>query len=254
MMVVIAWMGIMFLLMPLLVSIPISLTPHAYLSMPDDSLSLTHYRDLFGSAEWGISFLQSFLIAALSTLIAVTLGTLCAIGLWKISSHRGESVRLLILFPLIVPPIVSALVFYRLWGDLGLLDSYIGMILAHAILAVPYVVVAVSASLSTLGIKTEQASRNLGANLYQTLRYVIIPSIKPGVMSAAIFAFILSWDELVVTLFISSRHIYTLPRRMWDGMRENVDPTIAVVSTLLILLTSIFILIGVIRQRKIGVY
>jgi putative spermidine/putrescine transport system permease protein len=220
--------------------------------MPQGHLSLDHYRVLFTDDDWLTSFLQSGLIALVSATISVFLGTLCAIGLWKIASSRGEAVRLIVLFPLIVPPIVSALAFYRLWADWGLLDSYPGTVLAHVVLSVPYVVVAVSASLATLGVKIEQASRNLGANLYQTLRYVILPAIRPGVLSASVFAFILSWDELVVTLFISSRHIYTLPRRMWDGMRENVDPAIAAVSTLLLLATCIVIALSLIRKRAAG--
>ncbi|NPT40282.1 ABC transporter permease subunit [Paraburkholderia sp. 1N] len=247
-----AWAAILFLLLPLAVSVPVSFTPNDYLSMPQGHLSLDHYRVLFTDDDWPTSFLQSGLIALVSATISVFLGTLCAIGLWKIASSRGEAVRLIVLFPLIVPPIVSALAFYRLWADWGLLDSYPGTILAHVVLSVPYVVVAVSASLATLGVKIEQASRNLGANLYQTLRYVILPAIRPGVLSASVFAFILSWDELVVTLFISSRHIYTLPRRMWDGMRENVDPAIAAVSTLLLLATCVVIALSLIRKQAAG--
>ncbi|CAM2186621.1 putative spermidine/putrescine transport system permease protein [Paraburkholderia sacchari] len=247
-----AWAAILFLLLPLLVSVPVSLTPNDYLSMPGGTLSMRHYAVLFEDEGWLASFAQSGVIALVSASISVALGTLCAIGLWKIASRRGEAVRLVILFPLIVPPIVSALAFYRLWADWRLLDSYTGTILAHVVLTVPYVVVSVSTSLATLGLKVEQASRNLGANLYQTLRHVILPLIRPGVFSAAVFAFILSWDELVVTLFISSRHIYTLPRRMWDGMRENVDPAIAAVSTLMLVGTCTAIAVSLARRRTTG--
>ncbi|MEN2475537.1 ABC transporter permease [Burkholderia sp. GS2Y] len=248
----VAWAAILFLMLPLLVSVPVSLTPSDYLSMPDGALSLRHYSVLLDDDGWVSSFLQSGLIALVSSAISVTLGTLCAIGLWKVASRRGELVRGVILFPLIVPPIVSALAFYRLWGELGMLDSYPAVILSHVVLSVPYVVVAVSASLATVGLRIEQASRSLGANLSQTLRYVILPSIRPGVLSAAVFAFILSWDELVVTLFISSRGVYTLPRRMWDGMRENVDPAIASVSTLLLAATCVAIGLSLLRKRAAG--
>ncbi|KVH29866.1 ABC transporter permease [Burkholderia cepacia] len=248
----VAWAAILFLMLPLLVSVPVSLTPSDYLSMPDGALSLRHYSVLLDDDGWVSSFLQSGLIALVSSAISVTLGTLCAIGLWKVASRRGELVRGVILFPLIVPPIVSALAFYRLWGELGMLDSYPAVILSHVVLSVPYVVVAVSASLATVGLRIEQASRSLGASLAQTLRYVILPSIRPGVLSAAVFAFILSWDELVVTLFISSRGVYTLPRRMWDGMRENVDPAIASVSTLLLAATCAAIGLSLLRKRAAG--
>ena len=123
-----------------------------------------------------------------------------------------------------MPTIVSALAFYRIFVDLRLLDSLPGVILAHAVLSVPYVVITVSTSLANFDLRLEQAARNLGASLGQTLRYVILPCIAPGVLSGAVFAFIQSWDEIVVTLFITSLKVFTLPRRMWDGIREQADP------------------------------
>ncbi len=171
-------------------------------------------------------------------------------ALGTVASRLGEVLRVLTLLPMIVPPIVSALVFYRMWIDLDLLDTYLGTTLAHAILAVPYVVVTVSASLANVGIKLEQAARNLGADLSQTLRWVILPSIRPGIFAGALFAFITSWDELVVTLFITSRAIFTLPRRMWDGIREDVDPVIAAVSATLVLLTCIGIALHLLRGKR----
>jgi putative spermidine/putrescine transport system permease protein len=245
-----AWCFVALLVIPILVAFPVSLTPHAYLSMPQDEVSFRHYRQIFEDEEWRVSMAQSLVVAVASSAIAVLLGTLSAIGLWKISSRASEAVRMFLLLPMIVPPIVSALAFYKVWADLRMLDSYVGLVIAHAVLTVPYVVVTVSASLSTLGRTIELAARNLGANTWQTLWHVILPSIRTGIASGALFAFILSWDELVVTLFISGRAIVTLPRRMWDGIRDNVNPSIAAVSSVFILLTCVVMAVHAVRAGR----
>ena len=140
-----------------------------------------------------------------------------------------------------IPPIISAMAFYRMWVDLGLLDSYAGMIAAHAILASPIVLITVAASLANFDLRLEQASRNLGAGIGTTLRRVVLPSIRPGIYGGAVFAFILSWDEIVVALFIAKFRISTLPRRMWDGIRENTDPTVAAAAVVLTVATIVVI-------------
>ncbi len=245
-----AWSVLLFLFLPIFITVPLSFTPKRYLSLATDNLSWRHYIKLFTSEDWLSSIWQSTVIAVAATVLAVVLGTLAAIGLWRITSRLSEMVRGFILMPIIVPPIVSALAFYRMWIDLKLLDSYFGMILAHTILAVPYVVITVSTSLANFDLKLEQASRSLGASMGQTLRYVILPAIAPGVLAGAVFAFIISWDEIVVTLFITSRHIFTLPRRIWDGIREHVDPTVAAVASVLIMLTLAAIVLHTLIRRR----
>jgi len=177
----------------------------------------------------------------------VSLGTLAAYGCWRLSSRLAGFVRALMLLPLIVPSIVHAVGFFRMWIDLDLLDSFTGVILAHTITSLPYVVITVSASLAGLDVRLEQAARSLGASLAQTLRLVVIPNIMPGVLSGAVFAFVHAWDEVVVLLFITSRHVYLLSRAIWDGVNENVDPTIAAIATLMILLTLGGLLVGRMR-------
>ena len=248
--VVSAWTVLMFLVLPIFIAAPVSVTPKRFLSMPEGALSARHYIKLFTSEEWLSSIAQSTMIAISATVIATLLGTVCAVGLWRLSSRFSEVLRGFLLMPLIVPPIVSALAFYRLWNDLRLLDSFAGMIIAHAILGAPFVIITVSTSLANFDLRLEQASRNLGASIGQTLRYVIIPGIRPGILGGAVFAFILSWDEIVVTLFISKFRIFTLPRRMWDGIREHTDPTIAAAATALILLTIGGIVIQVVSAQR----
>jgi putative spermidine/putrescine transport system permease protein len=149
------------------------------------------------------------------------------------------------LMPIIVPSIVHALGFYRMWIDLRLLDTFTGVVLVHVVTGFPYVVITVSTTLATFDPRLEQAARNLGASMSQTLRLVIVPCIIPGILAGAVFAFVHSWDELVVLLFITSRKLYLLPRAIWAGINENVDPTIAAVATVLMLAT----LAGLVLER-----
>jgi putative spermidine/putrescine transport system permease protein len=245
-----AWLVLIFLVAPALVAIPVSLTSKSFLSMPTEGLSLRHYEELFLGHEWQSSFFQSVVIAMSSTVIATTLGTLCAIGLWRISSKGAEILRAFLLLPLVVPPIIAAMAFYRLMVPLGLIDSYAGLILAHTVLAAPLVLITVSASLAGFDVRLEQASRGMGASGLTTLRRVILPSIKPGVLAGAVFAFIASWDEIVVTLFLSKFTVYTLPRRMWNGIRENTDPTVAAAAVVLLAMTFLAFLALALIQRR----
>ena len=245
-----AWVALIFLVAPALIAIPVSLTPKRFLSMPKGEYSLRHFEHLFTSPEWLSSFAQSGIIAVSTSVLATTLGTLCAIGLWRVTSRFSEVVRAFLLLPLIIPQIISAMAFYRLWIPLGLLDNYAGLILAHTILAAPMVLITVSASLANFDPRLEQASRNLGASNWTTMRRVILPSIRPGVIAGALFAFILSWDEIVVTLFISKFSVYTLPRRMWNGIRENTDPTVAAAAVILIAVTLLAFAVSVILTRR----
>ncbi|MEQ9673311.1 MAG: ABC transporter permease [Roseovarius indicus] len=245
-----AWLALLFLVLPALIAIPVSLTPKRFLSMPKGEYSLRHFENLFTSPEWLSSFAQSGIIAASTAVLATSLGTLCAIGLWRVTSRYTEVVRAFLLLPLIIPQIISAMVFYRLLVPMGLIDSYPGLILAHTVLATPLVLITVSASLANFDPKLEQASRNLGAPAWVTMRRVILPSIKPGVVAGALFAFILSWDEIVVTLFISKFTVYTLPRRMWNGIRENTDPTVAAAAVVLIGVTLLAFVIYALMARR----
>ncbi|MEX2648897.1 MAG: ABC transporter permease [Alphaproteobacteria bacterium] len=252
----VAWAVLLYLLLPLFVVLPISLTPQRFLIMPEGEISFRHYVNLATNEKWTSAIGQSLVIAAASTTIAVLTGTLAAIGLWRLASRLAETLRAFVLLPIIVPPIVSGLAFFRVFVDLGILDTMIGVILAHAVLAAPFVVIAVSTSLASFDLKLEQAARNLGATVGQALRLVILPNIVPGVLSGAVFAFIVSWDEIVVTLFVSKLNVFTLPRRMWDGIRDQADPTIAACATSLILLTVLGVGLRtwyVARRGRVGV-
>lgn len=251
-----AWTVVGFLVLPMLIIFPVSLTDQYYLSMPKEEISFRHYENFFSDDRWLAAFGQSVFIGLSATVCAVILGTLCAVGCWRIASNRSELVRTLMLTPIIVPQIVQALAFYKMWITIDAIDTYIGVILAHTLIALPYVVITVSASLSNFDVRLEQAARNLGASVSQTVRWVIVPCILPGVLSGGIFAFTISFDEIVTVLFITSRNIYTLPKRIWDGIQENLDPTIAAVATALVIFTLLLLVADLIvrglRERRLA--
>jgi len=245
-----AWIAVLFLLLPIAVVVPVSFTPQRYLSLPGAELSLRHYNALLADPQWLRSIMDSLIVGLSATALAVLLGTMCAIGCWRISSRLSEIIRLIMLAPMIVPSIVHALGFYQAWVQFGLIDTYAGLIAAHTMKGMPYVVITVSAALANVDLKLEQAARSLGASLAQTLRRVIIPVAMPGILTGAVFAFVTSWDELVVNLFITSRNVYTLPRKIWDGIHDNINPSVAAVATLLILITLIAMLVRQCQQRR----
>lgn len=234
---VLAWVILLYLTLPILIVFPVSVTDSRTLELPRHGISLQHWGRLFTDPNWLTGTIQSLVIASMATLLATSVGTLCAIGCWRLASRFADSIRMLMLLPIIIPSIVYAVGLYRYYAELRLLGSYVGVIGAHAVMGLPYVVIAVSASLANFDPRLEQAARNLGATTRQTVIRVIVPNILPGVISGAIFAFVHSWDELVVVLFIASRAIHTLPRMMWDGINENLDPRIAVVATAMVIFT-----------------
>ncbi|MFG1399981.1 ABC transporter permease [Roseixanthobacter pseudopolyaromaticivorans] len=234
---VLAWLVLAFLVVPLTVILPVSFTDQPFLSMPKHGLSLKNYISFFSDPVWLASTAQSFIIAICATCLAVAFGGLCAVACWRLGGRLATALRLLMLAPLIVPTIVQAVGMYRMWAWLGIYDTYLGVIIAHAIVGLPYVVVTVSAALATVDPKLEQAARSLGASTGQAVRLVIFPNIAAGLFSGALFAFAHSFDELIVVLFLTSRAIATLPKRIWEGLQDDIDPTIAAAAVLLLLFT-----------------
>jgi putative spermidine/putrescine transport system permease protein len=244
-----AWSVLCFLVLPMVIVLPVSLTDRNYLSLPQSGLSLRHYAAFFSDPDWLSSTWQSLAIASAATIAAVLLGALCAVGCWRLSAKVSSAIRLLMLAPLIVPTIVQAVGMYRVWAALGLYDTYLGVILAHTMIGLPYVVITASAALANFDPKLEQAARSLGASTRQALGLVVFPNILPGLLSGALFAFASSFDELIIVLFLTSRKIATLPKRIWEGIQEDIDPTIASAAMLLILLTLALMLLSLFARR-----
>ena len=246
-----AWTVVLFLLLPIAVVLPVSLTDQPFLSLPHHALSLQYYDKLLYSAAWQSSILQSLLVACVASIVAVTLGTLCAVGCWRMGTRWAQAVQALMLIPIVVPTIVYALGLYRAYAWLGMLDTLGGVMVAHSVTAIPYVVVIVATALAGMDVRLEQAARSLGAGPMQAMRRVLLPLLRPAMLSGALFAFVHSWDELVIVLFIAGRHVFTLPRRMWDGINDNLDPTLAAVAVLLVALSAALLFLDLwLRSRR----
>lgn len=240
-----------FLALPLTVVVPISFSAAKYLTFPPPGWSTQWYERYFGSREWMSATGRSFEVALLTTLTATAVGTAAALALRR--PFRGSSlVRLILLAPLVVPVIIVAIGIYGLYARLRMVGTLHGLVFAHTVLALPFVVVVVSATLRGLDGTLELAAQNLGANRWQTFRHVTLPLIRPGVASGALLAFITSFDEVVVAIFVSGTHAATLPKQMWDGIRTEIDPTVAAVSTLLIGVTTAVIGISAVIRLRAG--
>jgi putative spermidine/putrescine transport system permease protein len=229
---------LVFLAFPILVVIVASFSSASYLTFPPPEFGLRWYRAYLGSSEWLAATSLSLGVAGSVVVLSTVLGTSAALGLGRLPRVPRVLATGLFLSPLIVPVIVVAIGIYYAFSRYGLVGSPVGLVLAHTCLAVPFVVTSVSASLSGLDRRLEQAALGLGATPWGTFRQVTLPLIRPGVLVGALFAFITSFDELVVALFLSGSGAVTLPRRMWDDLRFAIDPTIAAVSTLTIVLTA----------------
>ena len=222
---------------PIVVVILLSFSSASYLTFPPPAFSLRWYHAYLGSRDWRSATQISIEVAAATVILATTLGTAAALGLTRLPKLARTLATGLILSPLIMPVIVVAIGLYFAFARYGLVGTPIGLILAHTCLAVPFVVTSVSSSLAGLDRRLELAALSLGASPWGTFRQVTLPLIRPGILVGALFAFITSFDELVVSLFLSGANAVTLPRRMWEDLRYAIDPTIAAVSTLTILVT-----------------
>ena len=242
---------LVFLAAPLAVVVPISFSSAKYLTFPPPGWSVQWYERYLGSREWMSATVRSFEVALLTTVAATAVGTSAAMALRR--PFRGRSLaRLIILAPMVVPVIIVAIAIYGLYAKLRMVGTLHGLVLAHTVLALPFVVVVVSATLSGFDSTLELAAQNLGANGWQTFRFVTFPLIRPGIVSAALLAFVTSFDEVVVAIFVSGTQAATLPKQMWDGIRTEIDPTVAAVSTLLIGVTTAVICISAVVRLRAG--
>ena len=233
---------LLFLLLPILVIIPLSFSSSTFLSYPVPGWSLRWYENLFTSDDWIRATRNSFIVAPLATLLATVLGTLAAVGLARVQFFGKGALMSLLIAPMVVPVVVVGVSTYLFFVQIGLADTYLGLVLVHAALGAPFVLTTVLATLQGFNHNLVRASLGLGAPPITTFFRVTLPIIAPGVISGALFAFATSFDEVVVTLFIAGPSQVTLPRQMFTGIRENISPTIAAVATLLIIFTTLLML------------
>jgi len=239
-----------YLVFPLLIVIPVSFSSGTYLSFPPPGFSLRWYENFFGRSDWLDAASLSIRIGVTVMLLATALGAPAAIALVR-SSFPGKRLAMgFIVSPLIAPVIIVAIGVYFFYAKLGLIGNPFALVIAHTCLAVPFVVINVSAALHGFDERLEHAAMNLGATPWRTFWQVTFPIIRPGIFAGALFAFISSFDELVVALFVSGSTAVTLPRKMWESIRFEIDPTIAAVSTILVAITGLVFLTAELLRRR----
>jgi len=233
-----------FLIAPILVIIPLSFNAQDFFTFTKEMLnfdpagySLKHYEDFFTNSDWQIAVRNSFKIAPAATFLSVAFGTLAAIGLSQPHVPFRRAIMAILISPMIVPLIISAAGMYFFYSRIGLQGQYIGVVLAHAALGIPFVIITVTATLVGFDKSLVRASANLGAGPMTTFFKIQMPLILPGVVSGGLFAFITSFDEVVVVLFVGSASQKTLPWQMFTGLREQISPTILVVISIALLTT-----------------
>jgi putative spermidine/putrescine transport system permease protein len=239
-----------FLVLPILAVIPLSLNPGSFLVFPEGGLSLRWYHTLMESPQWTHSFGNSLKVAIATTLIATPLGTLAAIGLAYMRSRAKSVIIAVITAPLVVPIVVVAIAFYFLFAPLGLVNSPVGLVIAHISLALPFVVIVVHASLQGLDIELLRAASSLGARPLTVLLRILAPLTAPGIAAGAVFAFMTSFDETTVALFIAGPEQRTLPIQMFEGVREQISPAIAAAATLLIIASTLLLGTAELLRRR----
>jgi putative spermidine/putrescine transport system permease protein len=259
-----------FLIAPIVVIIPLSFNAENFFTFTPEMLSLDpagfstkHYQDFFTSSDWQLALRNSLKIAPVATFLSVSLGTLAAIGLSQSHVPFRRSIMAILISPMIVPLIISATGMYFFYSNpyiptpFGRIDlpftltgTYWGVVLAHAALGIPFVIITVTATLVGFDQSLTRAAANMGANPVTTFFKVQMPLILPGVVSGGLFAFITSFDEVVVVLFVGSAGQKTLPWQMFTGLREQISPTILAVATILIAVSVVLLIVVEMLRRR----
>ena len=246
---VISLSTITFLFAPIIIIMITSFNDSQYMEFPPRNWSLRWYENFFSSPHWYEPALLSLRVATITMIMATILGTLAAIGIVRGRFPGRKIIELFFVSPIVVPIIVLAVGLYFLFATLHLIGDPMSIYLGHTVLATPLVTVVVSAALRTSDRSMELAARSLGANFPRTLWRVTIPSVRPAILSGALFAFLISFDEVVIAIFLGGPLATTLPKRMWDSIRFEIDPTISAISSMLAIV-AICILVGVEAVRR----
>ena len=248
----------LFLIAPILVIIPLSFNAEPYftftegmMALDKEAYSVRWYKDIATNPQWIFSAKNSIFVATFSTLIATVLGTLAALGLSQSHMPFRPLVMGVLISPMIVPLIISAAGMFFFYSKIGLSQTMPGLILAHAVLGTPFVVITVTATLAGFDHSLTKAAQSLGSGTSRTFFKIQMPLILPGVVSGALFAFITSFDEVVVVFFLAGFEQRTIPRQMWAGIREQISPTILAVATILVCVSILLLTtVELLRRRN----
>ena len=244
-----------FLVAPLLAIMPLSFNSGSFLTYPLAGYSLRWYEQLIGSQTWLAAFRNSVLVAIAVTGLATLLGTLAALALARLSAGWKPALVALLLAPMFIPVIVVAVATYYLYAPLGLANSYFGLVLAHTTLAAPLVVIVMHAALRGFDGSLLRAGASLGAPPTAVFLRILLPLLMPGVIASAVLAFVTSFDEIVMALFLAGAGQKTLPLKMYEGVRDEIDPTITAAATLLIVISvGLLTAVEMLRRRRERLY
>ena len=228
----------LFLVVPTLIVIPMSFSESQYLEFPPKDWSLRWYRHYLGAPEWISATVTSLQAGVLTMLLATPLGTMAAYGLFVSSFRFSRFVFVLLITPIMVPVILIAIGAFYVYVQLKLVNSLLGLVLAHAILAIPLVLVIVSSALKSYDMNQELVARSLGATRLRAFMTITLPQIRFSIVTAALISFLTSFDEVIIAMFVSGGDNSTLTRNMFNALRDQIDPTIASISTIMILISS----------------
>ncbi|MFN0262743.1 ABC transporter permease [Tepidamorphus sp. 3E244] len=268
----------LFLIAPILIIVPLSFNAEPYFTFTDGMLSFdpdafsgrwyadivrngmaapdaqmdgSWWADMWNNAQWIRAMRNSFFVAICATIIATALGTLAALGLSRPEMPFRSAITSLLISPMIVPLVITATGMFFFYSDIGLAKTYLGIILAHATLGIPFVIITVTATLVGFDRSLIRAAQSLGADGWTTFRQIIMPLILPGMISGALFAFVTSLDEIVTVLFLADVEQRTIPRQMWSGIREQISPTILAVATILVAISiALLTTVELLRRRS----
>ncbi|MEA2329881.1 MAG: putative spermidine/putrescine transport system permease protein [Thermoleophilaceae bacterium] len=240
----------LWLVAPTLVVIPMGFTAANTFQFPPSDWTLDRYSSLFSDPAWFDALKTSVIVAVLVTALATVLGTAAAFGLSRSRFRMKPAISAVLLVPMVVPTVVVAIAIYAIFLKWRFVGTLHGFVLAHTLLALPFVFVPVTASLQTFDRRLERAAASLGAPPLRAFLQVTLPSIRSGVLTGALFAFITSFDELVVSLFLGTATVRTLPVQMYGSVTREIDPTVAAASTVTLLLTTTLLLAVLFRPQR----
>lgn len=241
---------VIFLIAPLLVILPLAFTSSAFLTYPIPAFSTRWFEELVINSVWSRSIINSLIIAGATTALATTLGTLAALGLRSQDLGIKSQIRTLFLLPMVVPAVVLGVGMQALFVRLGINSTYLSVILAHTVVAMPFVVISVSGALTGIDRRVERGAQSLGAPPWKVFHLVTLPLAMPGVLSGAALAFATSLDEVVLTLFVAGPNQRTLARQMFSTLRENISPAIAAAAFIIIMGTVLIALALLLTRHK----
>jgi ABC-type spermidine/putrescine transport system permease subunit II len=248
---VIGWSSLACLVLPLVVILILAFSDAPFLEFPPPGFSFRWFANFVYRPGWLAATGTSFEVASLTMVFATLIGGLASVALVRCAFRGQAFVTGLMLSPMVIPTVVYAIALYFLFARLGLVGTRLGLVLSHTVLALPYVIIVITAALRSVDTGLERAAQTLGAPPATAFWRVTLPAIRPAVLTAALFAFLASFDELVVALFISGTTAKTLPRRMWEGIREEIDPTTAAVAAMMILLSLLLLALSeTVRLRR----